>query len=55
MLGHVGKTAIRTLTGPAYQKLKKVPAVTNEEEAQALLTKVLPLYVFRTSFRAQQI
>lgn len=29
--------------GPQYQKLKKVPQVTTEEEAHELMTKVLPL------------
>lgn len=43
--GDSGKTAIRTLLGPAYQKLKKVPPITTEEEASGLLTKILPLYV----------
>ncbi|ORY23697.1 translocation protein Sec62-domain-containing protein [Naematelia encephala] len=37
-----GKTAIRTLTGPAYAKLKKVPVVKDEEEAKALLGRILP-------------
>ena len=40
-----GKTAIRTLLGPAYQKLKKVPPVKDEDEAKALMVKILPLYV----------
>jgi len=43
--GDSGKTAIRTLLGPAYQKLKNVPPITTEEEASGLLTKILPLYV----------
>jgi translocation protein SEC62 len=38
----IGKTAIRTILGPAYAKLKKVPKVDNEEEAKALLSKILP-------------
>ncbi|GMK56397.1 hypothetical protein CspeluHIS016_0302370 [Cutaneotrichosporon spelunceum] len=42
-----GKTAVRTLMGPAYQKLgKKVPPVTTEEEAGALITKCLPYAYF---------
>ncbi|BEI81116.1 hypothetical protein CcaverHIS002_0202760 [Cutaneotrichosporon cavernicola] len=42
-----GKTAVRTLMGPAYQKLgKKVPPVTSEEEAAALITKCLPYAYF---------
>ena len=40
-----GKTAVRVLTSPAYQKLKKVPPVKDEEEAKALMTKLLPQYV----------
>lgn len=38
----IGKTAIRTILGPQYAKVKKAPAVKNEEEAKALLGKVLP-------------
>ncbi len=38
-----GKTALRTLQGPAYQKLKKVPVVSSEQEAQALMVQLLPL------------
>ncbi|EKD05157.1 hypothetical protein A1Q2_00543 [Trichosporon asahii var. asahii CBS 8904] len=41
-----GKTAVRVLLGPQYQKLKKVPAVTNEQEAHELMTKVLPFGFF---------
>lgn len=37
-----GKTAIRTLLGPAYQKLKKVPTLKDEDEAKALMTRMLP-------------
>jgi hypothetical protein len=37
-----GKTAIRTLLGPAYQKLKKVPTLKDEDEAKALMAKMLP-------------
>lgn len=39
----VGKTAIRTLLPPQYQKLKKVPAIKDEDEAKALMVKLLPL------------
>lgn len=39
----VGKTAIRTLLSPQYQKLKKVPAIKDEDEAKALMVKLLPL------------
>ncbi|OCF31475.1 translocation protein SEC62 [Kwoniella heveanensis CBS 569] len=41
-----GKTAIRTLLSPQYQKLKKVPAIKDEEEAQALMVKLLPFAFF---------
>ncbi|WWC69784.1 uncharacterized protein I206_103727 [Kwoniella pini CBS 10737] len=37
-----GKTAIRTLLSPQYQKLKKVPKLETEEEAKALMVKLLP-------------
>jgi hypothetical protein len=30
------------LLSPAYQKLKKAPVVKDEEEAKALMVKVLP-------------
>ncbi|OXG17631.1 translocation protein SEC62 [Cryptococcus neoformans Ze90-1] len=45
-----GKTAIRTLLSPHYQKLKKVPPVKDEDEAKALMVKLLPLYVFFSLF-----
>lgn len=38
----VGKTAIRTLLGPLYAKVKKGPKLADEEEAKALLSKILP-------------
>ncbi|WVQ77913.1 hypothetical protein IAR50_007619 [Cryptococcus sp. DSM 104548] len=41
-----GKTAVRCLLSPQYQKLKKVPAVTTEDEAKALLAKILPFAFF---------
>ncbi|WRT66822.1 uncharacterized protein IL334_003785 [Kwoniella shivajii] len=41
-----GKTAIRTLLSPQYQKLKKVPEIKDEEEAQALMVKLLPFAFF---------
>lgn len=37
-----GKTAIRTILGPQYAKVKKAPQVTDEDEAKALLGKILP-------------
>ncbi|KAK6902565.1 translocation protein SEC62 [Kwoniella mangroviensis CBS 10435] len=41
-----GKTAIRTLLSPQYQKLKKVPVLKDEEEAKALMIKLLPFAFF---------
>ncbi|KJE02218.1 translocation protein SEC62 [Cryptococcus gattii NT-10] len=41
-----GKTAVRTLLSPQYQKLKKVPPVKNEDEAKALMIKLLPFAFF---------
>lgn len=40
-----GKSAIKALLSPAYAKLKNVPAVTNEAEAEAVLTSIIP-YAF---------
>lgn len=37
-----GKSAMKALLSPAYQKTAKVPKVENEEQAQALMTKILP-------------
>ncbi|WWC85167.1 uncharacterized protein L201_000024 [Kwoniella dendrophila CBS 6074] len=41
-----GKTAVRTLLSPQYQKLKKMPEINNEEEAKAIMTKLLPCAFF---------
>ena len=41
-LDMTGKTAIKCLLAPAYGKTKKVPKVTNEEEASALMQRLLP-------------
>jgi len=38
----LGKTAVRVLMGPQYQKLKKVPPVKDEEAAAALIARMLP-------------
>jgi len=35
-----GKSAVKALLSPAYDKLKGVPAVTSEEEAQNLLSQI---------------
>ncbi|KAI9459779.1 translocation protein Sec62-domain-containing protein [Boletus coccyginus] len=40
-----GKSAIKALLSPAYAKLKNVPAVTNEAEAEAVLASIIP-YAF---------
>lgn len=40
-----GKSAVKALLSPAYTKLKNVPAVTNEAEAEAVLTSIIP-YAF---------
>ncbi|WVW83508.1 hypothetical protein I302_105529 [Kwoniella bestiolae CBS 10118] len=37
-----GKTAVRTLLSPQYQKLKKVPVLKDEDEAKALMVRLLP-------------
>jgi translocation protein SEC62 len=37
-----GKTAIRTILGPQYAKIKKAPKVVDEDEAKVLLSKILP-------------
>ena len=41
-----GKGAIKALTSPAYAKLKNVPKVANEEDAQKLLLSVIPYAFF---------
>ncbi|RPD61440.1 translocation protein [Lentinus tigrinus ALCF2SS1-6] len=41
-----GKGAVKALTSPAYAKLKNVPKVTTEQEAQALLLSVIPYAFF---------
>ena len=41
-----GKAAVKALTSPAYAKLKNVPAITNEQEAQQLLLTIIPFAFF---------
>lgn len=41
----LGKSAVNALLSPAYAKLKNVPPVTNEAEAEAVLTSIIP-YAF---------
>ncbi|KAG7527334.1 hypothetical protein FFLO_07035 [Filobasidium floriforme] len=48
-----GKTAIKCLLAPAYAKTKKVPKVTNEEEASALMVRLLPHAFFLQTDRPE--
>jgi translocation protein SEC62 len=41
-----GKSAIKALLSPAYSKLKSVPKVTSESEAQTLLHSIVPYAFF---------
>jgi len=41
-----GKSAIKAVLSPAYAKLKNVPKITSEEEAQAMLQQVIPYAFF---------
>lgn len=41
-----GKSAIKALLSPAYAKLKSVPKVTSETEAQSVLASVIPFAFF---------
>jgi translocation protein SEC62 len=41
-----GKSAIKALLSPAYAKLKSVPKVTTEDEAQTLLHSIVPYAFF---------
>jgi len=41
-----GKSAIKALLSPAYAKLKNVPKVTSEAEAQSLLHSIIPFAFF---------
>ncbi|GBE83882.1 Translocation protein [Sparassis crispa] len=41
-----GKAAIKALMSPAYAKLKNVPHVASEEDAQSLLLSIIPLAFF---------
>jgi len=41
-----GKSAIKALLSPAYAKLKAVPKVTSESEAQTLLHSIIPFAFF---------
>ncbi|OCH89332.1 translocation protein [Obba rivulosa] len=41
-----GKSALKALQSPAYTKLKNVPPVTSDADAQSLLTSLLPFAFF---------
>ena len=41
-----GKSAVKALLSPAYAKLKNVPKVTSEQEAQKLLLSIIPYAFF---------
>jgi len=41
-----GKSAIKALLSPAYAKLKSVPKITSEADAQALLHSLIPFAFF---------
>src|SRR5882724_11256758 len=45
-LSMAGKSAIKALLSPAYAKLKNVPKVTSESEAQGLLHSCIPFAFF---------
>lgn len=45
LFGSTGKGAIKALLSPEFAKQKKVPKVTTEEEAVALLHSIIPLFV----------
>ncbi|KZT23712.1 translocation protein [Neolentinus lepideus HHB14362 ss-1] len=48
-----GKSAIKAILSPAYAKLKNVPKVTSEDEAQQLLHTVIPFAFFLRVERGQ--
>jgi len=48
-----GKSAMKALLSPAYAKLKNVPKVTSESEAQALLHNIIPFAFFLRVDRGQ--
>jgi len=41
-----GKSAVKALLSPAYAKLKSVPKITTENEADALLSSLIPFAFF---------
>ncbi|KZP18141.1 translocation protein [Athelia psychrophila] len=41
-----GKSAVKALLSPAYAKLKGVPKITSEQEAQAVLVNTMPFAFF---------
>ncbi|EIM89059.1 translocation protein [Stereum hirsutum FP-91666 SS1] len=50
-----GKSAIKALLSPAYAKLKNVPKVTSESEAQTLLHSIIPFAFFLRVDRGQPV
>lgn len=54
-LSHVGKSAIKALLSPAYAKLKDVPKVTSESEAQNLLHQIIPFAFYLRVDRGQPV
>ncbi|THH19113.1 hypothetical protein EW146_g1983 [Bondarzewia mesenterica] len=49
------KSAVKALLSPAYAKLKNVPKVTSEAEAQALLHNIIPFAFFLRIDRGQPV
>ena len=50
----IGKSAVKALQSPAYQKLKHVPPVTSEEDALKVLQSVIPFAFYLRVNRAEQ-
>ncbi|KAI0319234.1 translocation protein Sec62-domain-containing protein [Amylostereum chailletii] len=50
-----GKSAIKALLSPAYAKLKGVPKVTSESEAQNLLHQIIPYAFYLRVDRGQPV
>ncbi|KAI0066839.1 translocation protein [Artomyces pyxidatus] len=50
-----GKSAVKALLSPAYAKLKNVPKVTSETEAQQLLHTIIPFAFFLRVDRGQPV
>ena len=48
-----GKAAVKALLSPAYTKVKNVPKVENEEDAQKLLGSIIPFAFYLRVDRGQ--